>query len=184
MTDQLKQVAMRIRELREIAGLSIEDLARELEISPETYTEFESGECDISVSYLYEIANKFHVELTAILTGENPKLHTFSHVKNGKGVTVERRKDYLYQSLAPNFVRKRAEPFLVTVAPKPDDEPIARNSHYGQEFNYLLKGSLLVVIGDNELILNEGDSLYFDSHHPHGMKALNGEPAEFLAIIL
>lgn len=184
VTDQLKQVAMRIKELREISGLSVEDLANDLEVTPETYLEFESGESDIPVSYLYEIANKFHVELTAILTGENPKLHTYSLVRKGKGVTVERHKAYGYQSLAPNFVRKHAEPFLVTVEPKADDETIARNSHYGQEFNYVLKGSLMVVIGDKELILNEGDSLYFDSHHPHGMKALNNEPAEFLAIIL
>ena len=54
----------------------------------------------------------------------------------------------------------------------------------GQEFNYILEGSLKVVIDKHELILEEGDSLYFDSGQNHAMKALNGKPAKFLAIII
>ena len=57
------------------------------------------------------------------------------------------------------------------------------NSHDGQEFNLVLKGTLLLSIGGKELTLNPGDSIYFDSTQPHGMRALNGEPARFLAII-
>jgi quercetin dioxygenase-like cupin family protein len=58
------------------------------------------------------------------------------------------------------------------------------NSHPGQEFNYVLDGKLKIVINGYEIIMNEGDSLYFDSGLEHGMKALNGKPASFLAIIL
>ena len=39
--------------------------------------EYESGNIDIPVSFLYEIANKFNVELAAIFTGDGPKLHTY-----------------------------------------------------------------------------------------------------------
>jgi quercetin dioxygenase-like cupin family protein/DNA-binding XRE family transcriptional regulator len=184
VTDQLKQIAARIRELREVSDVSMESLANELDIPLETYQEFETGNSDIPVSFLYQIANRFNVELTAILTGGNPKLHTYSLARRGKGVAVERRKEYDYQSLAFNFVRKHAEPFLVAVEPKPDDAPFELNSHPGQEFNYVLKGTLKVVMGDHELVLHEGDSLYFDSHCPHGMKAVGDGPAEFLAIIL
>ena len=123
MSDQIRQISARIKELREISGVSIEALAKELNISIETYKEYESGNKDIPVSFLYEIANKFNVELTAILTGEGPKLHSYALVRKGKGVSIERRKQYKYQSLAYNFVNKKAEPFLVSVEPEPDSHP-------------------------------------------------------------
>jgi transcriptional regulator with XRE-family HTH domain len=181
---ELKQVATRIRELREIAGVSAETLAKQFNIPLEEYLQYESGNTDIPVSVLFEIASKFNVELTAILTGENPHLHTYSLVRKGKGVGVERRKDYSYESLASNFIHKKAEPFLVTVEPEPEDAPLHLNSHPGQEFNYVLKGELRIVVDKHEVVLQEGDSLFFDSGCGHGMKALNGQPAQFLAIIL
>ena len=81
------------------------------------------------------------------------------------------------------FKQAKASPFIVTVEPK-DDEAMHLNSHEGQEFNLMLKGQLLLNIGGKELVLNPGDSIYFDSTLPHGMKALNGEPARFFAIII
>ena len=95
---------------------------------------------------------------------------------------VERRKEYDYQNLAYNFVNKKAEPFLVTVAPESEETPISYNSHAGQEFNYILEGTVKIFINDHELILNEGDSIY--SGNKHAMRALNGKTAKFLAIIL
>ncbi|MCR4435942.1 MAG: XRE family transcriptional regulator [Clostridiales bacterium] len=184
MSEEIKQIASRIKELREISGVSLEKLAEELGISEETYREYESGNTDIPVSFLYKIASRFKVELTAILTGENPRLHIYSVVRKNKGVSVERRKEYKYQSLAYNFMHKKAELFLVTVDPDPENAPIHFNSHPGQEFNYVLEGTMKVVINQHEVLLNEGDSLFFDSGYNHGMKAMGGKPARFLAIIL
>lgn len=184
MTENIKQVAMRIRALREIAGESAESIAAALTVSAEEYRKFESGEADIPVSYLYEIANHFKVELTALLTGEEPRLHRYCLVRSGKGPSIERRQEYQYQDLAYNFVHKRMEPFLVAVEPSPGDRPGRFNRHPGQEFNYVLEGTLKVYIDKNEVVLSPGDSLYFDSGCDHAMVALNGKPARFLAIIL
>ncbi|MDP4181170.1 MAG: XRE family transcriptional regulator [Bacillota bacterium] len=184
MSEQIKQIAIRIKELREISGMSPENLASELGVTPETYIKYESGCADIPVSFLYEVANKFNVELTAILTGDNPKLHTYCLVRKDKGIAVNRRTEYGYQHLAYNFLHKKAEPFMVTVEPDSDNTPIHMNSHPGQEFNYVLEGSLKIIINGHELSLNEGDSLFFDSSANHGMKALNGKTAHFLAVIL
>lgn len=183
MSEQIKLIASRIKELREIAGISPEKLASELEVSNETYLEYESGNIDIPVSFLYKISNKFNVELAAILTGDAPKLHTYSIVRKGKGVSVERRKQYKYQHLAYNFIHKKAEPFLVTVEPEDENSSIHYNSHPGQEFNYVLEGTLKVIISGYEIVLNEGDSLFFDSNINHGMKAIGDKPSKFLAII-
>jgi quercetin dioxygenase-like cupin family protein len=66
----------------------------------------------------------------------------------------------------------------------PDGEDIHLNSHPGQEFNYVLEGTLKIVIDGHELVLEVGDSLYFDATKPHGMQAIGDQTARFLAIIL
>lgn len=184
MSDQIKQIAARIKDLREIAGLSVETLAGDLGVTAETYRQYESGSIDIPVGFLYELSNKFRVELTAILTGEDPRLHTYCLVRKDKGISVDRKNPYKYLSLAYNFANKKAEPFCVSVDPSEDNAPIHFSSHPGQEFNYVLEGTLMIYIDGHQLILNEGDSLYFDSGCSHGMKALGGKKARFLAIIL
>ncbi len=184
MSEQIKLIGARLRELREIAGDSVEDIAGELAISPELYSKYENGETDIPVSFLFNAANKFGVELSTLLTGEEPRLKTYSLVKKNKRLVVDRRKEYRYESLAYNFIGKKAEPFIVTVDYKGDDEPVSLNSHPGQEFNLVLEGTLKIVIGKYELILHEGDALYFDSTYEHGMIALDNRPAKFLAVII
>ncbi len=183
MTEQLKQIAMRLRGLREIEDISKEALAAEFNIPIETYEQYEAGEIDIPVSFLYSVAEKFGVELTAILTGDSPKLKVYAQVKKGKGLMVDRRKEYEYQNLSYNFSNKKAETFIVTVPPETYENGISVNSHPGQEFNYMLEGRLELMINGKSIIMEEGDSIHFDSTYPHGMRALDNKPAKFLAFI-
>ena len=184
MNEQIRQIADRIRSLREIARLSVESCAQDLAIPLETYREYESGATDIPVSFLYQIAQKFQMELSSILTGEEPRLRIYSVTRRGQGVKVERHRDYDYQNLAFNFIDKKMEPFLITVESGPESAPIPLNAHPGQEFNYVLEGTVMVVVEGHELVLSPGDSIYFDARHGHGMKAVGGTPVRLLAVIL
>lgn len=182
--EQIKQIAIRMKDLREICDVSVEAIAKDLDIEIDVYNEYETAKRDIPIGFLYEFANYFNIELTTLLTGEEPRLQKYSLVKNGKGLNIERRKAYEYHNLAYNFTNKKAEPFLVTVPPSEDDDQISVSSHPGQEFNYVLEGTLKVKVDDHVLVLEPGDSLYFDSNRKHGMKALNGKEAKFLAFII
>ena len=184
MNDQIRQIADRIRGMRDIAQLSVETCAQDLGIPVETYRRYESGEIDIPASFLYQVAGKFHVEMSSLLTGEEPRLRVYAVTRAGRGVKVERRRDYGYQSLAFNFVDKKMQPFLITIEPRPESEPVPMNAHPGQEFNYMLEGTVLAVVDNHEVLLSPGDSIYFDSRHGHGMKAVGGRPARFVAVIL
>lgn len=184
MGEEIKQIAARIREIREIAGITPEELARELDVALDLYQSYEDGTEDIPVGLLYKIARKFDLELGSLITGEEPRLRSYALTRKGRGVFVQRRKAYKYQNLAYNFIMKKAEPFLVTVDPDQEDQSLELNSHPGQEFNYLLSGTLKMFIDGYEIILYPGDAIYFDSGIEHGMKALNGEQAQFLAVIL
>jgi len=184
MLEELQQIGARIRGLRDIMEVPADTLAAYLDIPLAILEGYESGQVDIPVSVLYKLAIFFQVEFSVLLTGEEPKLHVYSIVRNGHGIPIDRRKEYSHLSLAANFVDKKAEPFLVTVEPSVEGTSIALNSHPGQEFNYVLKGTVKIVIGKHEVVLNEGDALYFDSSFPHGMKAVGDVPAQFLAVII
>ena len=182
MDDQIRQIAERLRGLRDVLELTSEDIARDCDISAEEYRLAETGQYDISVGMLQKIAHKYGISLDALMFGEEPKMSSYFLTRAGKGISIERTKSYKYQSLAAGFINRSADPFIVTAEPKPDDEPIHYNSHSGQEFNLVLEGRMLVNIEGKDLILNEGDSLYFNAKLPHGMKALDGKPVRFLAV--
>lgn len=179
----IKQIAARLRGMREAENLSAETLAAELGLAEDKYAAYEAGAEDIPVGFLMRYAERFGMALAALLTGEEPRLRVYAVTRRGKGLAVERRSDYKYQSLAHEFAGKRAEPFLVRADPRPEGEPLSLNSHDGQEFNYVTEGRLLVSVGGREVVLEEGDSLYFDAAAPHGMRALGGKPASFIAVI-
>jgi mannose-6-phosphate isomerase-like protein (cupin superfamily) len=134
------------------------------------------------MSFICEVAQTFGVETTALVSGNDPHALAYFVTRKGTGVSIERTKAYKYQALASGFRHAKAEPFEVTV--EPNDKPFHLNTHSGQEFNLILEGSMELQIGGNELILNVGDSIYFDSSKPHGMKALGGNKVKFLAIII
>ena len=183
MIEEVKAIGERIRGLRDVCGISTATLAIGCGISEKELDSYEKGQSDIPVGILHSIAKYFNVELNALLTGEEPHLKNYCLTRRDSGVTVDRRLDYQYKSLAYTFSDRRAEPFLVTVEPKPETEPVHQNTHAGQEFDYVLSGSILIKIGKAEVVLNEGDSLYYNSEIPHGMKALGGKSARFLACI-
>jgi len=180
MKEKIKQVACRIRELRGIFGVGAGELAHAFQIPEEEYLQYESGTVDIPVGILYQIAHRFGVELSSLLTGEEPRLHTYALTRKGQGVSVDRAQDYRFQSLAYNFIHKRAEPFLVTVDPGPGHF----NSHPGQEFHYVLEGTLEVTLDQHELVLEPGDSLFFNSSVAHSVRAQGPGSARFLAVIV
>ncbi|MGM9758973.1 MAG: helix-turn-helix domain-containing protein [Parabacteroides sp.] len=182
MNEQIQQIAERLRGLRDVLELTAEEVAATCQLPLETYLTLESGTTDIPVSVLHRISQAYGVGLTTLLSGDEPKMNTYFVTRRSKGMTVERTKAYRYQSLAAGFVGRKADPFVVTV--HPNDDPIYLNSHPGEEFNMVLQGRMLLQIDKKELVLEEGDSIYFDSNLPHGMKALDGNKVIFVAIIL
>jgi len=183
MQQTIQEIASRVRELREISEVTVEHMATVLNLPIMTYQRYENGSEDIPASILCKIAAELKVDTGLLLTGEAPRMHLFTVTRRGKGVEVERRRQYKYQSLAANFSHKKAEPFLVTIHPASTTAPPDLNSHPGQEFNYLLSGRLKIFIHNHEIVLEEGDSIYFDAGCPHAMAALDGTTAQFLAII-
>jgi len=136
------------------------------------------------VSLLQKIGRRYDVPLDALMFGEEPRMNSYFVTRAGKGTSIERTKAYKYEALAGGFSHRKADPFIVTVEAKEEDVPMHYNTHPGQEFNLVLEGEMLLSIGGKELTLHPGDSIYFNSELPHGMKAVGGKHVRFLAVIL
>jgi mannose-6-phosphate isomerase-like protein (cupin superfamily)/DNA-binding XRE family transcriptional regulator len=184
MNDQIRQIAQRLAGLREVVDATPADFAQAAGISEAEYADIESGTRDIPVSVLHNIGQKYKIDLSTLMFGNEPHVSSYSVTRKGKGAIVERSKAYKYQALGAGFIDRKADPFIVTVEPKPEDTPIFLNAHMGQEFNLIIEGRMLLHINGNELIMDEGDSIFFDAQCPHGMKAMDGKKVKFLAIII
>lgn len=186
MDYNIKEVAERLKGLREAIDLSVEDFCEKTGINVEDYKKIEEGKKDFSVTFLYKCSELFNIDLVEILTGAPPRLSSYSIVRAGKGLPIERRERFAYQHLAYTFKDKDIEPLLVK-APYDEteqDKPIKLSVHEGQEWDFIIKGSLTFVIGEHIETLYAGDSLYYNSNQPHGMIATGGEDCEFLAVLI
>ena len=182
--DPIQSIATRLRGLREVLELSEQEVAESCHLTLEQYRAMESGRTDFSVNVLQTISRHYGISLDVLMFGEEPRMNSYFITRAGKGVAVERREAYRYEALASGVRGRKIDPFIVTVEPAPADAPMHLNSHDGQEMNYVLEGRLLISLNGREFELEPGDSLYFDSAQPHGMKALDGKTVRFLAIIM
>lgn len=183
MNEEIKAVADRLIGLREIMDVSVEEASKVCGISIEKYKEYESGNVDIPVGILQSMSKQYGIDLGTLISGNEPHMHSYCLTKKDKGLSVDRRNDYDYQALAAGFQNRKADPFIVQLSPENTKE-IHFNSHPGHEFELMLEGSMKFVIDGKELILEEGDSVYFDATKKHGMQPLNNKKAKFLAIII
>lgn len=184
MNEEIRLIALRISDMREIRGISQEEMARKMGMSREEYISYENGEQDFSFSFLYKASGILGVEMAELLTGDMPKLDFAAVVRAGKGLRYERRKDYEHSHLAFNFKGRKADPFFVTV--RSDCKPGQRipNSHESQEFMYIVSGTLLFRLGDFTTVLHEGDSVYYDCTRPHDMYAVECDECKFITVII
>ncbi len=87
---------------------------------------------------------------------------------------------YVYESLAPEKANRLMEPFLVTLMPTEFGE---FSTHDGQEFLFVLEGEIRAQVGKEVAVLRPGDSIYYDSAHPHLVKCYGAQPAKIIAVI-
>ena len=118
MSDQIKQIAERLRGLRDVLELTSQEVAESCQLTVEEYLGMESGEKDISVSALQKIARKYGIALDVLLFGEEPKMSAYFLTRCGTGVSVERTKAYKYESLASGFRGRKVDPLPWSRSPK------------------------------------------------------------------
>ncbi|MBQ3080175.1 MAG: AMP-binding protein [Clostridia bacterium] len=185
-SNKIYEVAARIRELREITGLTREEMALRTEVSLEMYVMYEEGQLDFPFSFIHKCALELGVEITDLMEGKSAHLTGYTITRKGHGRITAREPGLEIRSLAPLFKKKIAEPYFVKYeySKEQQNQPIHLSRHSGQEFDMIMSGALKVQIGDHIEVLHEGDSIYYDSSTPHGMIAVEGEDCLFCAVVL
>ncbi len=183
---QLMDIAMRIRDMREILGFSMQKMAEQTDVSEEMYKLYESGTVDLPFTFLHKCSKVFGVEITVLLEGHSARLSGYTVTRRGKGLVTASEDGITIQDMAPMFRKKLATPYWVTYqySAELQNQPIHTTTHAGQEFDLVIKGAMRVKVGDREEILREGDSIFYKSSTPHGMIAINGQDCVFLAMIM
>ena len=183
---QLQEIALRIREMREILGYSMQKMAYLTEVSEDTYRTYESGSVDLPFTFMHKCAKVFGLEITDLLEGHSAKLSGYTVTRKGRGLVTASEDGITIQDMAPMFRKKLSTPYWVTYqySPELQNLPIHTTTHTGQEFDLVIKGAMRIKVGDHEEILREGDSIFYKSSTPHGMIAIDGQDCVFLAMIM
>lgn len=181
--EQYKEIAPRLVGLREGIGWTVKEMADLLGLPEEKVAAYETGTVEIPVGYMLDVSRLCRVDLTTLISGREPHLKSYALVRKDEGFSVDRRKDYDYKSLGYKFAGRQMEPFLITVPAKSGDD-MAETSHRGQEFIYVLEGRLELRLNGEPLIVEAGDSIYFNSETPHALRGLDGKEVKFLDVIL
>ena len=186
LDQKIKEMAGRIKELREIVGLSIEEMALKTGVPTEEYQTCEKGEMDLNFTFIYRCANALNVNVTEIIEGYSPKLKGYTLTRSGSGQKISQAHGMTYYNLAYAFQNRIAEPLYVRsiYSEEATKRDIELTTHAGQECDIVVDGYLMVQIGDHKEVLGPGDSIYYDSDKPHGMIAVNGKDCIFYAIVL
>ncbi|MBR2811337.1 MAG: AMP-binding protein [Solobacterium sp.] len=184
--NDLMEAALRIHELREITGLTAEEMAEKTHVDLATYEAYESGKQDLPFSFIHACSIVFNVSMSELLEGRTARLSSYAVTRKGRGWNAVVEDGITIQNMAPMFRRKMAEPYYVrySYSDAEQDKPIHLTTHSGQEFDYVLSGRMKVQVGDNVEYLSEGDSIYYNSSTPHGMIAVDGRDCLFVAIVI
>ena len=183
---KIREMAARIRELREITQLSAEEMAQKTDVSIEEYLACENGKSDLNFAFIYRCALAFGVDVTDIIEGVSPTLKSYTVTRSGAGQKIEQAHGMTYYNLASAFKKRIAEPLYVhsVYSEEAQSRDIELTTHAGQECDIVIEGHLKVQVGSHKEVLGPGDSIYYDSSTPHGMIAVDGADCLFYAIVL
>ncbi len=183
---KIQEMAARIRELRELEGLTTAQMAQKTDVSEAEYIKCETGKSDLNFAFIYRCAMALSVNVTDIIEGHSPTLKSYTVTRVGSGQKVSQAHGMTYYNLAYAFKDRIAEPLYVRSIydESAQQKDIELTTHSGQELDIVIEGNLMVQIGEHKEILGPGDTIYFDSDKPHGMIAVNGKDCIFYAIVL
>ena len=183
---KIQEMAARIRELREIQNLTVEQMAKKTDVTVDEYLSCEAGKSDLNFAFIYRCAMALSVNVTDIIEGYSPNLKSYSVTRAGLGQKVAQAHGMTYYNLAYAFQNRIAEPLYVRSVydENAQNNDIELTTHEGQELDIVIEGNLMVQVGEHKEILGPGDTIYFDSDKPHGMIAVNGKDCVFYAIVL
>ena len=186
--DTNKIVGEKIKRLREDKGISAEELAVRSGLAVEQIERIEENVDIPSLAPLIKIARVLGVRLGTFLDDQEEngpvvcRKHEAQDTISFSNNAIHSRKHMEYHSLSKSKADRHMEPFIIDVMPTAENDFVL-SSHEGEEFIMVMEGRMEICYGKNTYLLEEGDSIYYDSIVPHHVHGYQGQAAKILAVI-
>jgi transcriptional regulator with XRE-family HTH domain len=171
------QLGRRIRVLRTERGLTLTGLAARVGITRSFLSSVERGVAYPSLMVLRSIAAALEVPVFLLFTA--PEANGMVVRRDARKVIRPPGAPVSYELVSPDL-RRKIEMIIVRLKPGLDSAAMA---HEGEECALVLRGRVVITVGDVDYELNEGDSIYYDSGLPHKARAAGDQPAEIVSAI-
>lgn len=175
----MENIYERIRSLRVNMNMTLKELSEKTGLSISFLSQVERGNSSLAITSLQKIADVFNVSMSSFFESTVSNSF-FTPAKGRKSFQIE-RSNSTFARLGGNFSGKVLEPIYITLAPQQAQDVVF--NHPGEEFYYILKGKVLMTIGDNEYEMNEGDTIHFPSLLDHTWHNPTDEPVHMIAVL-
>src|SRR5512139_551514 len=173
-----KSFGAKMKQLRLLRKVSFEQLANKTGFSQRYLKEIEEGMIIPPVSAVIQIAKALAIDSGSFLSAEEKE----ASEKRRKESFYKRTQAYSYKTLSLDAETKHMKAFLVTIDPR-QDHKMVEYKHDGEEFLYVLKGHIEVMVGENENLLRKHETLHFNSGITHKLRNVSDEEAKLLVVI-
>ncbi len=179
----VEAVGERIKNIREAKGLSYDELANVTGFDVASLEKIEKNDIQPQLGTLVKLSKALDSAFSRLVSGVGSKLYSVTRKNERKIVSrstsTKGKKLYTYRSLAPEVKGRHMEALVVTLEENPEQET---SVHEGEEFIYVINGTVIAKIDQDIFELEPGDSIYYLSTTPHMVAAKEGK-ADILAVL-
>ena len=183
------KIGAKVRQLREAKKITVEQLAEQSQCPVDQIRQIEEGALLPSLAPLMEISRALGIRLGTLVDDEpleGPvvfKSSDFPRVLRFSGKDPKATSSNLdFYTMAADKKDRHMEPFMIDVKPRTDNVPPLAG-HEGEEFIFVISGTINVNYGKTSYELNAGESIYYDSIVPHDVHAKGDQTARILAVV-
>ena len=184
-----KKLGERIKQLRESKSISLEEMSERSGLDISQIEKVEKTEDFPSLAPLIKIARVLGVRLGTFLDDNDelgPVISRREQHTNTVSFSTSDTKEHKhmdYYALSASKAGRHMEPFIIRISPTKTGVSFVTSTHEGEEFIYCLEGCVEITYGNGMYLLEEGDSIYYDSIVAHHVHAADEQGAKILAVV-
>ncbi len=180
MVSKIDNIGIHIKKLRKLQQRTLQDVAESCGFTKSLLSKIERGRIVPPVATLVKIASALNTNISALIADGNDMDCIFIPADQDESHQVLTESGYSILPLAVEFKQKRMQPFIFTARPEEINDKI--HSHLGEEFIYVLEGTLEFQVGSRVYTLHTGDSIFFNSIVEHRIVGIPTDHVKYLDI--
>lgn len=179
MTGDIKRqpLGKRVKRLRLDRKLSLNDMANKTGLAKDYISSLEKGHLIPPVAVILQLSKALGIDSGILLREEKEE-----EARKREDDYRKRTESYSYETLTPPGGERYLKAFRVLIEPKSDHKGVSYK-HSGEEFIYVIKGKVEVIVGENTNVLGPNESVHFNSDIVHKIRNLSARRAELLVVL-